>query len=139
MKYCSNCGQKIEDGAHFCPNCGQRVMDNKSLFAVESGPADRRSMKIWCTVFAILGIFSIVMALTDDYSMMSMAAFCLPLAGMFYVLSKTPKRSKYLFGATSGIGKGLFVTFCIVLSFILFTVLTDEYEVSAMIQNLKMK
>lgn len=123
----------------YCSNCGQRIADNKTAFAVESGSADRRSMKIWCTVFAILGIFSIVIALTDDYSMMSMAAFCLPLAGMFYVLSKTPKHSKYLFGAASGIGKGLFVTCCIVLAFILFTVLTDEYEVAAMIQNLKMK
>lgn len=88
-------------------------------------------MRISFISVAILGIISMVMALTEDYSMMALTAFCLPLAGMFYILSKTPKKSKYLLGAASGIRKSFFVTACIVLSFVLFMLLIDEYDVPA--------
>ena len=139
MKYCSNCGHPMEDHARYCSNGGQRTTDridvsnNKVEPATEewnygentfadvqntSSTVDRKGMRIACWSVAILGIFSMVMAFTDDYSMMAMTAFCLPLAGMFYILSKTPKKSKFLLGAKSGIRKSLFVTFCIVLSFI---------------------
>lgn len=30
MKYCSNCGSKIEDGAKFCEECGSPVIENLS-------------------------------------------------------------------------------------------------------------
>lgn len=150
MKYCSNCGHPMEDHARYCSNCGQRTTDRIDVSKNEVEPAteewnygenafadvqntsstiDRKGMRIACWSVAILGIFSMVMAFTDDYSMMAMVAFCLPLAGMFYILSKTPKKSKYLLGASSGIRKSFFVTFCIVLSFILFMVLIDEYDV----------
>lgn len=150
MKYCSNCGQPMKDTDRFCANCGQEasipinrmsetdkpvqnewVYGENELADVNEGSSavERKGMRISCIATAILGIFSMVMAFTDDYSMMAMTAFCLPLAGMFYILSKTPKKSKYLLGAKSGIRKSLFVTFCIVLSFILFMLLIDEYDV----------
>ena len=149
MKYCSNCGHPMEDHARYCSNCGERTTDPIDLTRTEmdqtteewnygentfvdvqntSSTVDRKGMRIACWSVAILGIFSMVMAFTDDYSMMAMVAFCLPLAGMFYILSKTPKKSKYLMGASSGIRKSFFVTFCIVLSFILFMVLIEEYD-----------
>ena len=31
MKYCSNCGKPLQDGAKFCGNCGQPVGDNPAL------------------------------------------------------------------------------------------------------------
>ena len=155
MKYCSNCGQPMEDNAHFCSNCGQHFINEtksaetsaientnewkygKNRFADVKEPAgtNRKGMKISCWVFAILGIISIVMAFTDDYSMMAMAGFCFPLAGMFYILSKTPKKSKYILGATSGISKSLFVTCCIVLSFVLFMLLDNEYGLPEVIET----
>ena len=154
MKYCSKCGQPMEDNAHFCSNCGQHFINEtksaetsaientnewkygKNRFADVKEPAgtDRKGMRISCWVFAILGIISIVMAFTDDYSMMAMAGFCFPLAGMFYILSKTPKKSKYILGASSSISKGLFVTCCIVLSFVLFMLLDNEYGLSEVIE-----
>ena len=148
MKYCSNCGQPMADDARFCSNCGQKEEspinrvkkpeepaqnewvygeDKFENVADSSSTVERKGMRISCIVVAILGIFSMVMAFTDDYSMMAMTAFCLPLAGMFYILSKTPKKSKYLLGAKSGMRKSFFVTFCVVLSFILFMVLIEEY------------
>ena len=152
MKYCSNCGHPLEDDAHFCSNCGHSVSNEKNdtisgrnptdwnygenRFAdvKEAVSGDRKGMCISCWAFAILGIVSIVMAFTDDYSMMAMAGFCFPLAGMFYILSKTPKKSKYLLGATSGISKSLFVTCCIVLSFVLFMLLDNEYGLPEVIE-----
>lgn len=153
MKYCSNCGHPLEDDAHFCSNCGHSVSNEKNDTISEKNPTDwnygenrfadvketvsgdRKGMRISCWAFAILGIASIVMAFTDDYSMMAMAGFCFPLAGMFYILSKTPKKSKYLLGATSGISKSLFVTCCIVLSFVLFMLLDNEYGLPEVIET----
>lgn len=153
MKYCSNCGHPLEDDAHFCSNCGHSVSNEKNdtisgrnptdwnygenRFAdvKETVSGDRKGMRISCWAFAILGVISIVMAFTDDYSMMAMAGFCFPLAGMFYILSKTPKKSKYLLGTTSGISKSLFVTCCIVLSFVLFMLLDNEYGLPEVIET----
>ena len=150
MKYCSNCGKPIKDTERVCPDCGQEVPISM-IIEKETGepsdredgeetiadatetapPVERKGMRISCAVAVILGVFSMVMAFTDDFSMMAMAAFCLPLAGMFYILSKTPKKSKYLLGTKTGIRKSMFVTFCVVLSFVLFMVLIDEYDESA--------
>ena len=127
MKYCSNCGHPLEDDAHFCSNCGHRCGEKNLADVEKASVVDRKGMRISCWVSVIIGIISMVMAFTDDYSMMAMAAFCFPLAGMFYILSKTPKKSKYLFGASSGIRRSFFVTACIVLSFVLFMILSDEY------------
>lgn len=29
MKYCTNCGEKLNDGAKFCTNCGEKIIDDK--------------------------------------------------------------------------------------------------------------
>lgn len=29
MKYCANCGEKLNDGAKFCTNCGEKIIDDK--------------------------------------------------------------------------------------------------------------
>ena len=29
MKYCTSCGEKLNDGAKFCINCGEKIIDDK--------------------------------------------------------------------------------------------------------------
>ena len=29
MKFCTNCGEKLNDGAKFCINCGAKIIDDK--------------------------------------------------------------------------------------------------------------
>ena len=60
--------------------------------------------------------------------MVALAGFCLVFTGMFFVLSKTSKNSLYLFGSSSGIKKSLFVGLSILLAFVLFSVLSSQYE-----------
>ena len=36
MKYCSNCGNKIEGNTKFCPNCGAQVMETASDIPVNN-------------------------------------------------------------------------------------------------------
>lgn len=107
MKYCSKCGNPMEDEMLFCQKCGTRVANPSTadtaingLENAQSNKKDvvqgqmgkpRKGMKILalaCGVFAI--IYALISIITEPF-MLSMTAFFGVLALMFFVLSKSPK------------------------------------------------
>lgn len=43
MKYCHNCGQKLEDNDIFCDNCGEKVVDDSTPVNISSNNASNNS------------------------------------------------------------------------------------------------
>jgi hypothetical protein len=144
MKYCSKCGNPMEDEMLFCQKCGTRVANPSTadtaingLENAQSNKKDvvqgqmgkpRKGMKILalaCGVFAI--IYALISIITEPF-MLSMTAFFGVLALMFFVLSKSPKGNPHLLGKQKGLKKSVFVIICVVLAFALVGIIASQTE-----------
>ena len=137
---CSYCNSEFE--GKFCPNCGapapEQTPNVNNTPVTESTPATnnqpvsyppinekrkiRRGMKtgmIICWAFA--GLYALVSIGVP--SMISMTLFFSILGVMFLFLGISPKKSKYMFGKTNGLKKGMFVLISIIIAFTTFGVL----------------
>ena len=150
MKYCGHCGSPMNDDILYCQKCGAKFIETDTaqthkntsngrqtdifsgMSPIDSkkaaSPTNRKGMRICAIVSAVLTVTSAIMAFTDDPSMIALTGFCLVFTGMFFILSKTPRSSVFLFGGTTGIKKSLFVGLSIILAFVLFSVLFSQYE-----------
>ena len=54
MKYCENCGAKLEDDACFCDECGAKVEENKNSEQKEIGT--KKGNKKWGFVIAVIAV-----------------------------------------------------------------------------------
>lgn len=61
--FCSNCGNKIEDGAAFCSNCGTPV-ESEEPIKIQPNPAKKKFKGIWVLgliCVCILGVVAVVL------------------------------------------------------------------------------
>ena len=71
--------------------------------------------RIWGIVCAVLSLIYVIISFEQWYYIS--AAGCLGIMStMFFVLSKSPKTSKYLLGRPKGLRKGIFIVLCLVLA-----------------------
>ena len=135
MKYCSKCGNPMDDDMMFCQKCGTKFTDASRESLVKDAatilnasipnPAPipqptppvvqkpRRFLKAIATFCLFGAAVMLLMSLAVESTMM-IGAFVYGIFGvMFLMLSKTPKGSTYLFGKDKGIKKGLFIWICI--------------------------
>ncbi len=74
-----------------------------------------RNLAIACCVLALIGLFCV-----DSMELsVFMTVFFGVMTLMFYSLSKSPKRTPYLFGQTQGTRKSVFVVICVFLALML--------------------
>ncbi len=59
MKFCQNCGKKLNEGADICLNCGVVVSNNNNSNAIKNGNTTN-VLAILGFVFSIVGIFSFI-------------------------------------------------------------------------------
>ncbi len=148
MKYCSKCGNPMEDEMLFCQKCGTRVAESstanttinehenaqsnkKGVVQSQSGKP-RKGMKILavvCGIFAI--IYALISVITAPF-IFSMTAFLGVLAFMFFLLSKSPKGNPHLMGKQKGLKKSTFVIICVVLAFALFGIIATQTGMGSM-------
>lgn len=76
MKYCSNCGNELNDGADVCLNCGKQVSNNTTLTKQTTQEDDG-------TLYGFLG-------------------FCIPIVGL--ILYLTWQESKPNSAKAAGVG-----------------------------------
>ena len=77
----------------------------------------RKGMKFFsivCFVYAVIFTFG---GVSEDLSMLGLAALFVVLAVMFVVLARSPKENKYILGKKSGLRKSTFAWLCVVLGF----------------------
>lgn len=147
MKYCSKCGNPMEDDMLFCQKCGAKFVEAPVNIPVEVSDTSetsksewnngtflnmkaervkktsnkpRKGMRIAANVFIIFAVIYLLMALSVDITMISATALFGIIGLMFLVLSKYPKSSTYVLGKLK---KSYFVIICLVLSFVLPVVL----------------
>lgn len=92
MKYCSNCGHKIENDALFCLNCGVKLRD-------EISTSSNQNVDTGGFVWSLLGFF-------------------VPMAGLIlYIVwrNEKPKTSN-----AAGKGALAYLIFCVILFIIMF-------------------
>lgn len=57
MKYCSNCGKELKEGADVCLNCGKAINKEKEVYIVEGSSSKSRMIAfLLCTFLGTLGI-----------------------------------------------------------------------------------
>lgn len=130
---CSVCGNKLINNMSFCANCGTRVA-NKPIatqpVSIQVQPAPslspepveepkkfRTGMKVWMIIFFVFaGIFTLLAFAAPG--LFSVVFFFLTLGVMFLLLGLSPRKTKYMFGKTCGLRKGLFVAICISVAYI---------------------
>lgn len=151
MKYCSKCGNPMEDEMLFCQKCGARVEEpltgdttirehenaQSNKKDVESGQSGKprkgmKNLSIVCVVFAI--IYALMSIFTKPF-MLSMTAFFGVLALMFFVLSKSPRDNSHLLGTQKGLKKSVFVIICVILAFALVGIITSQTEMGSISNN----
>jgi TM2 domain-containing membrane protein YozV len=54
MKYCSNCGKELKEGADVCLNCGKEINKPKDLKGIS--PKSRLVTFLLCTFLGTLGV-----------------------------------------------------------------------------------
>ncbi len=75
--------------------------------------------RVFCKVMLfinaiVLACVLLVIILTNEISLIPTLSFFGVLTIMFYVISKTPKKAKHLFGRTTGVRKWSFILICLV-------------------------
>ena len=60
MKYCSNCGNKIEEGVSYCPNCGNRTDGKREFVGSKPNIENRNLVTCILLTFITCGIYSII-------------------------------------------------------------------------------
>lgn len=141
MKYCTNCGNPMEDDMKFCQKCGTKftyvaaepepvqeaeiVEDTNDVFEDASNKTERTGLRKGMLTGAIIcAVLGVIFALTGKSSDGTNTAigfgllFFIP-ACMFLVLSKSPRNNKYLFNMQSGLKKPGFVVLSLILAFAL--------------------
>ena len=135
MKFCTKCGNQLNDDMDFCAKCGAKVISDTDTTSVQNEPQSainavdpvkpRKSMLVWMTVFFIFaGIFAI--GSIADISMLAGVCLFGILGLMFLVLAKVPKSSPKVlsevacFKKNNGISKGAFIGVSIFFAFFLF-------------------
>ena len=110
----------MTDDMLFCPNCGTEAKDPSSS---ENKPSSamRPFLGGLYVLFLFFTFILFVEAFFEDVDYILPTLFCGVYAGMFYILSKTPKSSVYLFGKEKGINKIFFIVICNVIAFVLLT------------------
>ena len=77
MKYCSHCGNQLDDAAIFCPNCGCAT-ENFNAPAAARPTGDKNStLNTVCKVFMVLGCIAMGWALIP-------LAWCIPMTVSFF-------------------------------------------------------
>lgn len=130
MKFCTKCGNQLDDDMSFCPKCGCKSVPSSEENISETDPINasvsekvsvnkttRKGMKIAgivCFVFA--GLYAIMYLV--EPTIISMTGFFGILGIMFLVLSKSPKEIPYILGKSSGLKKSIFVSSCLIVAFI---------------------
>lgn len=160
MKYCSKCGNPMEDDMLFCQQCGtkfiapvtkeQLIQDTATVLnaavdtkktttpaapvAKEPKPKKRFFMKAFAVINFVVAAIMLLATLTGEPTLVSAFLTFGTLGAMFLILSKSPRTSKYLFGKDKGLRKGLFVLICIALVFVFIGTSGDpcehEYELT---------
>lgn len=130
MKYCINCGNPMEDDMLYCQKCGTKseIIQPEPITSPEvlvEKPI-RKGMFILCIVFGVFAAIYLTLIFDDPLIGLSGIAFFGIISAMFYVLSKSPKDSRYILGKTSGISKKLFVIASIILAFVLFSAIPSS-------------
>ena len=73
-KYCSKCGNSLNEGVKFCPKCGAQVLENTSTFMESSVVIEKREI-VLAIIFSLLtcGIYGIYwfIRMTDDAKALS--------------------------------------------------------------------
>lgn len=54
MKYCSNCGKELKEGADVCLSCGKAIKEVKSMKGIS--PKSRLVAFLLCTFLGTLGV-----------------------------------------------------------------------------------
>lgn len=126
MKCCSKCGGPITEKTKFCANCGTKIKlenipDNTSQTAIsgENKKKTRVALMVLAITFFFFASFMLLGVLTDGIEHIFSMLFFAILGVMFFCLSKTPKKSKYLFGKSNGLTKTLFVMISIIISIVI--------------------
>lgn len=127
---CENCGAEYE--SNFCPNCGansdqfvektlpeqpicpQTVTDD--ALSAKQQPKFRTNMKVWMIIFFSHSAFFALLSIAEQ-ALLSITIFFGIIGSMFLLLGLSPKTTKYMFGKTRGLRKGLFVAICITTAF----------------------
>ena len=66
MKYCTYCGNKIDEKSKFCPRCGKNLIHKKEVTVVKEGVKEEKKEKLLLTIGTIFVIVaSIIFALTN--------------------------------------------------------------------------
>ena len=75
--YCSNCGEKVQDGASFCANCGnalkgekQNLTNNSSNVTIQSVPGSGTAI-----ASMVLGIIAIIAGVITFFIAMGMSTY----------------------------------------------------------------
>ena len=141
MKYCTNCGNPMEDDMKFCQKCGTKftyvaaepepvqeaeiVEDTSDVFEDASNKTEktglRKGMLTGAIICAVLGVIFALTGKSSDGTNTAIGfglLFFIP-ACMFLVLSKSPRNNKYLFNMQSGLKKPGFVVLSLILAFAL--------------------
>lgn len=151
MKYCSKCGNPMEEEMTFCQKCGTRVTepptagvtvnghditqsDKKNVVQGQSNKP-RKGMKILAVVCGTFAILYILLSIITEPSMLSMTAFFGVLALMFFALSKSPKGNPHLLGKQKGLKKSIFVVICVVFAFALTGIIAGQTEMNGTSNN----
>ena len=146
MKYCSKCGNPMEDEMLFCQKCGTKVAEpspadtaingyenvastKKDDVVQDHSDKPRRGMKIISIVCGVFAVIYALMSIITEPFMLSMTAFFGVLALMFFVLSKSPKGNPHILGKQKGLKKSAFVIICVILAFALVGIIASQTEI----------
>lgn len=144
MKFCSKCGNQMQDDMMFCQNCGTKFESEKPEeevalnYSFQKADAQtsasqnkiRRGMKIGAIIcFVLAGIYGLISFAVPV--LFAMTLFMGILGAMYLVLGKTPKGSKYILGKNKGLTKGAFVAICILAAFVSVGIVASNSEAPA--------
>ncbi len=151
MKYCSKCGNPMEDEMLFCQKCGAKVAEpstaattlkkyENALSAQNNVIQDhsvkpRRGMKILSIICCVFAILYVPMSIIVGPFMLSMTAFFCILALMFFVLSKSPKDNPHILGKQKGLKKSVFVIICVILAFMVVGITANQAKINGTLNN----
>lgn len=151
MKYCSNCGNPMEDEMLFCQKCGTKVADPSTTATTlkkyenahstqnnvvqDHSGKPRKGMKILSIICCVFAVLYVPMSIIVGPFMLSMTAFFCILALMFFVLSKSPKNNPYILGKQKGLKKSVFVIICVIFAFTVVGITAKQAEINGTLNN----